>query len=104
MARDVEAYTARILPQFIGEAREEVEAVVGVINTRFGGLSLYVRRFPFALVEETHSVLRDLEELIPELQRYGVDDIRPLEQIKEELRTWVQGQARSSSGPTPNLS
>ena len=102
MARDAEAYTARILPQYIGEAREEIEAIVGVINTRFRGLSLYEQHFPFALVKETISVLRDLEELMPEFQRYGVDDTRPLEQIKEELRTWVQEQACDSSGSVPS--
>ena len=100
LERDAQAYAERVLPHFVGEAREEVETILEVITGDLESIKLRVRKsrqvnpldIPYdvqILFEPVEAAVQNLDELIPDLHSYGVEDTEPLEQIREALKDWI---------------
>ena len=103
MLQGVEAYASTVLPQFVGEALEEVEPIFGALQAKLRLSATVVRRWPIKTEERAWAILRELSEAIPDLQSYGVEDTGPLEKIEQDLRTWLQehNRNRPPGGPAP---
>jgi hypothetical protein len=103
LLQDVEAYASTVLPRFVGEALEEVEPIFAALKADLSLSATIVRRWPVKTLERAHSALREVSEAIPDLRDYGVEDTGPLEQIEQQLRTWIEEQERHRppGGPAP---
>jgi hypothetical protein len=102
LAEDAKAYGDRVLPQFVGEAQEELKSIFDMIHSSLENSETYARLGQNTLKERTELVVDILEEMIPELHRYGLEDTQPLEDIRNELRTWLERQGRGQGpGPSP---
>ena len=100
MIRSADQYAARVLSRYVGEAHEELGNVLGELCQDLRTTATVARRVPNLLLRDVDFTCRAFEELIPYLNDYGVEDTKPLEDIRDTLAAWLQQQGRGK-GPQP---
>jgi len=100
LAQSAKVFADYQLSKLVGEAREEVEAGLDLIHELIDGCEVRTRRLPSTLAEHTEETIRTIDEIIPYLHRYGIEDTKPLENIRDELDVWLEKQQRRQ-GPLP---
>jgi hypothetical protein len=101
-AQVAEEYATRVLPRYVGEKREEVDAYLGDLVESLRLCDRMERRVPSMVMTVAGATLVSFNEIIPRLHNHGVEDTEPLEQIRHALSKWLEKE-ECRRGPTPPI-
>ena len=102
MALTAERYADSVLSRYVGEAHEELGSVLGELCQDLRTTAAVARRAPNRLLKDADFTFRAFEELIPYLNDYGVEDTKPLEDIRDKLGAWLRQQGRGQEPQPPS--
>ena len=100
----VEKHAARVLAGYPvgGEAREELEPVLGLLSENLKTCDVMARRAPGDLMALASVARNDYVELIPYLHEYGIEDkplMEQLEHIRDALCQWLGPEGPKKGAP-----
>jgi hypothetical protein len=106
--QEADAYAEGLLSGLAGEAKEEIEVILGSFKRDIRDVEFFVRGIRGYDMDEIVYAERSMHENIHDLKNdYGIKDTEPLEKIQQELAEWLHerrmeqhpGQAH---GPAPH--
>jgi hypothetical protein len=105
--KDADACAKRLLSRLSGEAKEEIEILLGTFPDGIRAVKRLAQGIRGYSIDDVEIAERLMDETIYDLKTdYGIEDIEPLEKIQQELAKWLhecrmEQHPNQAHGPAP---